>query len=58
MKDLKRNTDRKNKDWWDELSEENKASIEIGITQLKSGKGISHEEVRGRIDKLLNRKFN
>jgi hypothetical protein len=32
-------------DWWDEISTEEKHSIETGARQLKEGKGISHEDV-------------
>ena len=32
-------------DWWDEIGEGEKASIEKGLKQLDQGKGISHEEV-------------
>lgn len=32
-------------DFWDELSESQKARIEIAIQQLDSGQGIPHEEV-------------
>ena len=32
-------------DWWDELEEEEKASIERGLDDLKNGRVISHEEV-------------
>ncbi|MEQ9297389.1 MAG: hypothetical protein RIF33_02450 [Cyclobacteriaceae bacterium] len=32
-------------DWWDELTQEAKDSIEIGIAQLDRGEGIPHEEV-------------
>jgi predicted transcriptional regulator len=33
------------RDWWDDISEEERNSIDIGMAELDSGKGISHEEV-------------
>lgn len=33
-------------DWWDELSEENKASIERGLDDLNNNRVQSDEEVR------------
>jgi len=38
-------------DFWDELSEAQKARIEIAIQQLDAGQGITHEEVMGRLRK-------
>lgn len=35
----------KEQDWWDEISNEEKSSINRGLRQLKQGKGIPHEEV-------------
>ena len=32
-------------DWWNEIGEEEKVSIEKGLKQLDQGKGIPHEEV-------------
>ncbi|MFM9950203.1 MAG: hypothetical protein ACKV1O_19875 [Saprospiraceae bacterium] len=32
-------------DFWDELSEAQKAQIELAIQQLSAGQGIPHEEV-------------
>ncbi|HYJ62761.1 MAG TPA: hypothetical protein VEV62_03375 [Parafilimonas sp.] len=32
-------------DWWDELEEEEKKSIEQGLDDLKKGKIISHDEI-------------
>jgi len=40
-------------DWWDELSEENKASIERGIKQADEGKLISNEDAKKRIDNFF-----
>ena len=35
----------KEQDWWDEISTEEKSSIDRGLRQLEQGKGIPHEEV-------------
>ena len=40
-------------DWWVTLSVAEKKAIEIGLKQLKDGKGIPHYEVRKKIDALL-----
>ncbi|MDT8411369.1 MAG: hypothetical protein RQ875_02810 [Vicingaceae bacterium] len=39
-------TKSKSVDWWDELSEENKASIERGLDDLNNNRVHSDEEVR------------
>lgn len=39
-------TKSKSVDWWDELSEENKASIERGLDDLNNNRMHSDEEVR------------
>lgn len=41
-------------DWWDHISEEEKASIEKGVVQLDRGEGIPNEEARKMIDKKLH----
>ena len=43
-------------DWWDKISETQKFEIEVGVTQLKNGQGISDPEVRNKVDVLLKRK--
>ena len=43
-------------DWWDSISVDEKKAIEIGLKQLKDGKGIPHHEVRKKVDALLSRK--
>tara|TARA_B110001469_G_C9646725_1_gene327207 strand:- start:576 stop:815 length:240 start_codon:yes stop_codon:yes gene_type:complete len=40
-------------DWWDELSNDTKQSIERGIKQADEGKVISHKQARTRIDKFF-----
>jgi len=32
-------------DWWDEMSDDERASVEEGIKQLENGEGIPHEEM-------------
>ena len=44
---------RKSKDWWDEISDEEKAEIKEGIAQADSGETISHEEVMAKYKKWL-----
>lgn len=46
----------KNIDWWDTISDQEKDAINMGLEQLKNGKGIPHEEVKQKVDKLLGRK--
>jgi len=46
----------KHSDWWDTISDEEKALIENGIQQMKAGEGIEHQEVRKNIDQILNKK--
>ena len=36
----------KNNDWWEEISEAEKASIERGLADSKAGRVVAHEEVR------------
>lgn len=40
-----------NPDWWDELTQEQEASIKLGLAQLKKGQGIPHEKVMKRYKK-------
>ena len=42
-----------NVDWWDELPNDTKQSIERSIKQADEGKTISHEQARTRIDKFF-----
>ncbi len=46
----------KEKDWYDDLTFEQRKSIERGREQLKAGKGIPHEDVKKRIRKLIENK--
>jgi hypothetical protein len=42
-------------DWWDEISEEEKASIERGLADVKAGRIVPHDEVRKKYLKWLNK---
>ena len=42
-------------DWWDELSQEEKNDIDLGVKQLKEGKGIPHEQVMAEARELLRK---
>lgn len=42
-------------DWWDKISDSEKKAIKNGITQLKQGKGITHAEIRKKVDQLLKK---
>ena len=45
----------KNIDWWELTSVEEKEAIYKSQQQLKNGKGIPHNEVKQKVDKLLGR---
>jgi len=42
-------------DWWDEISIEEKQSVEKGAAQLKEGKGIPHREVQKKFNQWLTK---
>jgi predicted transcriptional regulator len=42
-------------DWWDEISDVEKAEIEEGITQADTGDLISHKEVMAKYEKWLSK---
>jgi predicted transcriptional regulator len=46
---------RKDQDWWDELDEDEIASIEEGNRQLEDGEGIPHEKVREKVKQMLGK---
>lgn len=46
---------REEKDWWLEISEKERQLILEGRKQLSEGKGISHEEVRLKVQNLLKK---
>jgi hypothetical protein len=41
------------KDFWDEISDEEKASIESGLKDVRDGRVISHEVVKKNYEKWL-----
>ena len=41
------------KDWWDEISEEEKLAIEKGISELDRGEGVEHSAVMKKYKKWL-----
>ena len=43
-------------DWWEAISVQEKEIIYKSRKLLEEGKGISHNEVKGKVDKLLGRK--
>jgi len=43
----------KNIDWWDEISDAEKASIKRGLKDAKADKVVPHEEVRKKYEKYL-----
>lgn len=42
-------------DWWDEISETEKASIERGLEDVKAGRIIPHEKVKKMYQKWLSK---
>jgi thiamine pyrophosphate-dependent acetolactate synthase large subunit-like protein len=45
----------KTDDWWNTLTTEQQNSINKGIEQLNNNKGITHENVRRNVNKLLGK---
>ncbi len=45
----------KNIDWWELTSVEEKEAIYESQQQLENGKGIPHQEVKKKVDKLFGR---
>ena len=43
----------KETDWWDEISDSEKASIERGLADAEAGRVVPHEEVRKKYEKWL-----
>ncbi|RLD59813.1 MAG: hypothetical protein DRJ05_05875 [Bacteroidetes bacterium] len=43
-------------DWWDELSMSQQESINKGLEQLERGERIPHEDVKKRINQLIESK--
>ena len=46
-------TSPKKKDWWDEISEEEKIAIERGLADVKQGKVKPHKEAKKLYEKWL-----
>jgi hypothetical protein len=42
-------------DWWDEISEVEKASILRGLEDIKAGRVVPHEKVKKMYQKWLNK---
>lgn len=42
-------------DWYDELSDESKASIQRGIEDAENGRFVPQSDVQAKVDKLLGR---
>ncbi len=43
------------KDWWNEMSVEQKNSLEKSIQQLEDGDGVSHEDVKNKFPQGFTR---
>jgi|21_taG_2_1085346.scaffolds.fasta_scaffold16271_2 hypothetical protein len=41
-------------DWWDEMSEDERAAIDEGLAQLDRGEGIPHEQVMKEVREKYN----
>lgn len=46
-------TDAQQKDWWDDVSDDAKTSIEKGLKEARTGKVTEHKEVMKRYKKWL-----
>jgi predicted transcriptional regulator len=46
IKDIKKIFHREKKDWWEDLSDEQKAAIEEGLDDIKNGRVFSYEEMK------------
>ena len=46
---------KKNIDWWDTISNQEKEIINLSLQQLENDEGIPHEEVKRKVDKLFGR---
>lgn len=42
-----------NTDWWDEISENEKEMIELGLKDIEEGNVVAHEDLRAEINKML-----
>ena len=46
-------TSSKKSDWWNEITEEEKAAIDKGLSDIKAGRVISHKEAKKLYEKWL-----
>ena len=46
----------KDSDWWETISNNEKATIKKGLQQLEDGLGIPHDEVKQKANKLLGKR--
>ena len=42
-------------DWWNEISDKEKASIERGLKDVKAGRVYTHEQVMGKSKALISK---
>ena len=49
IKDIKKIFSREKKDWWDELSSEQKEAIEEGERQIENGEFVTFEEMMSHL---------
>lgn len=54
-KQLKSQTVKKEADFWDELTEEQKVGIERGLKDIKAGRVYTHEQVIGKSKTVISR---
>ena len=43
------------KDWWDEISEEQQSAIDLSLSRTKQGKLVSHREVMKKYKKWMKK---
>ncbi len=44
-----RNLRNEKTDWWDQIADEERVSIQEGLEELERGEGVSHEEVLKKV---------
>jgi len=44
-----------NQDWWDDLTDSDKESIQIGLDQLEKGNSMDYNDVKKKADSILGR---
>ena len=45
----------KTTDWWETLTTEQQNNISKGVEQLDNGEGVTHDDVRKNVNKLLGK---